>query len=183
MSKSGIRVRTKKEKAEDLITIQDRLKKGYSWRRIGEYINNRRQYNLSHVNYYRQYNDFVSKLNLEAKTSRDEYVEMMMTEINEAKTEVWNSWLLSKGEQKIDTIKDIPEKEIETVTKKWEDAGDINYLNAYIKLLERESKLLGLDAPIKKEIEKEVKVTKTKKIDYSKLSDSALKEIINARRN
>jgi len=152
MRERGEQFRTEIQLAEDLALLCEKRKIGWSYRRIGAHINSIRDYELDHVIYYRQYMAFVSPVLKQAAADKDELINIQLSEIEELKTEALNSWYESKGEKLITTTKNVSDEEIEEVKKEWEEVGNVSYLTLYEKLMVRESKLLGLDAPTKQEV-------------------------------
>ena len=158
--------RTQKQRDQDLDLIVMYLKEKMTWRDIAERINEQRPYTCNFINYYQQYwssiSEGVDKVDLDQERARQ------LAEVQMVKQELFDSWQRSKGIVTRTTTKGSVfgdagnESEIsakERTIQEWDAAGETAYLTQYIKLMEREAKIWGSDAPERKEV---VKTTEKK---------------------
>lgn len=155
-------IRTEKELAEDFELICRYRKQGYGWRTIARKINEQRRYEIDFKVYYRQYHNVVTKTLEEAKLEKEDLINAELSEIDWQIAELQKAWEASIGRMEKKTIKSGEGKEgndksgIQIV--EWEENGDPRYMSEITRLRERRAKLLGIDAPEKKEVEHSGKV-------------------------
>lgn len=150
-------------------------------------INSVRDYELNFIAYYNQYHDAKSNVQKEALASKDELIEAELTEIDWQISELTAAWKRSIGtKQKTQTkitgkgkpqIVEVDENEEpvepcnDIFLTEWDENGDPRYMAEITKLRERRAKLLGIDAPEKKDV--------TVKAQFSDLTDEQLSERLN----
>ena len=155
--------RTPNERSDDLLITIELKEKGYSFRKIADYISSIRSYNVTYRQLHISYRSAM-KLDPENKEHkeiinkhRNKGIERVELIIDEA----LDSWDKSKGQVK-ETIKkgvlnkgkgeESKDLERQEITEKIVDsAGNPAYLNVALKAEERKAKFLGTDAPTRNE--------------------------------
>lgn len=151
-------VRTEQELAADLLSICEFRKLGYDWRWIGRELNTRNGLDLDFVVYYRQYKNEVSNIEYDARANKDELIAAEIDGIDWQIAELTKAWTNSIGTMRKEADN---EKNGLTITT-WDENGDPRYMAEITKLRERRAKILGIDAPERKEI-----VVKDSVIDWT----------------
>lgn len=158
MPKNPTYKRTPKQRQQDLKLIFQYRKEGKNWIEVRDLINGQRDYHCSFINYYHQYQREINKglpdIDIEEEKRKQ------LAEIQLLKEELFSSWHMSKGVVKKTTTKGVASDKgdneglsrRERTVQEWREAGAAQYLATYVKLLEKESRLLGLDAAEKKEV-------------------------------
>ena len=142
-------MRTEQELATDLLAICEYRKQGLDWRRIARELNAKSGYDLDFVIYYRQYQTSSANILKEAQANKDELIADEIAGIDWQIAELTKAW-----ENSIGTMRKTAENEKMGLTvTEWEENGDPRYMAEITKLRERRAKILGIDAPEKKEVE------------------------------
>lgn len=141
-------IRTEQERADDYLAICKFRKQGWDWRRIGRELNAKNGIDIDFVVYYRQYKNAVSNIEYEARAEKDELIADELAGIDWQISELVKAWENSIGTKRKTADND---KSGLTVTE-WEENGDPRYMAEITKLRERRAKILGIDAPEKKDI-------------------------------
>lgn len=159
--------------------IIEYMNQGLNWLEITSKINEQRPYRCSLQNYYLQYWRHMKHLTPDHDLSK--HREKQLSEIQMLKDELFDSWAKSKGLVKKTTTKGVMNDKggdgdgltrKEKMVQEWKEAGEASYLAQYIRLLERESKLLGMDSP------EQHKITQTTEHKFSNLSTEEKRELL-----
>jgi len=148
--------RTKLQIEDDLLIISKMTHQGISARSICEYINSIRPYKIGQDQVLQDRRTILSRIKAKNNKSLAEFRAAEIDRLDFLDKEASDAWEASKQDQVTQTrsIRKGSDGDEETTTvERKKQVGDAVFLMLRLKALERRCKLLGLDAPVKTEIE------------------------------
>ena len=144
--------RTDRDKEQDRVDIAALYVKGKSIREISKWIGENRHYTLSRHQVCEDLKAIRQDWREQTQQSMDEWTDAQLAKLDRVEAEAWDAWDRSKLEaMKTRQSKGTDGTTTATVEKEGQ-TGDPRYLSAVLTVIERRSKLLGLDAPERREL-------------------------------
>lgn len=149
----------------DVIFETDLFLKGYTYRQISQKLNDdvkRRgfDYEVSHVTIYKDMQKVMINWKKEAFDNMDAYMRQELKKLDKMEVETWEAWENSKSKYRTTEKKSKKPKKVDADTVEVDyygydqtmnetSAGNPRFLDILLNIQQRRAKLLGLDSPIK----------------------------------
>jgi len=147
--------RTPKQREADLQRIVDLYVKGWTQWKIGQELG------LTQQTVSNDLKEIHKQWREHTTLSLDDYKQKELKKLDRLEVEYWDAWQRSQEDaktlkQKSGTVPTGATELREMIQQ--ETAGDARFLDGVLKCIDRRSKLLGLDAPVKTEVEGQLSV-------------------------
>ena len=154
--KGGGPKRTPRQREADLLKVVELYVKGWSQSKIGKHLG------FSQVTISNDLKLIHKRWKENTTLDLDDYKHKELAKLDRLEVEYWDAWEKSKEDSKVMTQRDGMTPTGPTSSKEMrqqEETGDPRYLDGVLKCVDRRSKLLGLDAPVKTEVEGQLSVS------------------------